>query len=160
MILFYLLWANLADLDYLPGLVVGKPNVFHHQITHSLGAAVLMAVVGGLLWPRRGGKMRFTFFVVPFVLYLSHLVLDYLCADSRAPYGLQLLWPLTDDYYISPVSLFLNLHKGQTSGHFFTSLFAWQNLKAILVEFLWLTPVVFLVGVIVGKRGRRGEGCQ
>src|ERR1044071_7547790 len=31
----YLLAANAPDLDFLPGLIVGDPNRFHHGISHS-----------------------------------------------------------------------------------------------------------------------------
>ena len=45
----YVFAANAADLDFIPGLLSGDPNRYHHGISHSLGFAALVAVVFGLL---------------------------------------------------------------------------------------------------------------
>ena len=49
LIVFYLLVANAADLDFIPGLLVGMPNRYHHGISHSVGFAALIAVACSLL---------------------------------------------------------------------------------------------------------------
>ncbi|HEX7502194.1 MAG TPA: metal-dependent hydrolase, partial [Acidobacteriota bacterium] len=49
---FFIFLANLPDADFLPGLLMGRPNLFHHGIFHSLGAALAIAAVGGWLFSR------------------------------------------------------------------------------------------------------------
>jgi len=33
----YCFIANAADLDFIPGIFLGKPYLFHHGISHSIG---------------------------------------------------------------------------------------------------------------------------
>ena len=44
---FFIFLANLPDADFLPGILLGCPNLYHHGIFHSLGAALAVALVGG-----------------------------------------------------------------------------------------------------------------
>jgi len=44
--LFFMLLANLPDADFLPGLLCGRPNLYHHGAFHSLGAALGVAALG------------------------------------------------------------------------------------------------------------------
>ena len=41
----YIVLSNLADFDFLFGFVVGEPNKYHHQFTHSI---VMAAVFAGI----------------------------------------------------------------------------------------------------------------
>jgi membrane-bound metal-dependent hydrolase YbcI (DUF457 family) len=45
--------ATAPDLDFLPGLLVGKPALFHQSITHSLGAAMLVSLGAAGVWSLR-----------------------------------------------------------------------------------------------------------
>ena len=36
---------NAPDLDFIPGLILGRPNLYHHGISHSLGAAVIFSCI-------------------------------------------------------------------------------------------------------------------
>lgn len=87
--LFYVFLANAADLDFLPGILVGKPLLFHHTVTHSFAAALTCGLVVGLFAKilRKGGFLKASFLAI--VAYGSHLVVDLLGPDS-----LSLLWPL------------------------------------------------------------------
>src|SRR5262245_58069994 len=49
LVVLYLFAANAPDLDFLPGFLVGDPNLYHHGVSHSIGFASLFALVMGLL---------------------------------------------------------------------------------------------------------------
>ena len=72
--------ANLADFDFLPGLLLGDLRTFHHQATHSLAAAAMVGLlVGGLAsrWNLNGIRCG----ILGGGLYLSHVALDLLVND-------------------------------------------------------------------------------
>ena len=48
-VLFFALLASAADLDYIPGVLIGNPNLFHHTITHSIAAAIVCGFVIAVL---------------------------------------------------------------------------------------------------------------
>ena len=136
--------ANAADLDFLPGLLVGDPGRYHHGPSHSLGFAVLFALACSfllLLFKRAAIGWNFTIF---FALYSSHIALDYLSIDTTAPYGVPLLWPLSDAYYIAPFAFLPGIRRAATSIEFIPSLFSLHNLWAASVECLLLLPFLLL----------------
>ena len=49
-VFIYIVLANLADFDFLFGFVVGEPNKYHHQFTHSFVMAVLIAGIFALIF--------------------------------------------------------------------------------------------------------------
>jgi len=84
------LLSLLPDFDVLPGLLFGDPRLFHHQGTHSVTVAVMVALfigclaawcrLRGLWWGAWGGS-----------LYLGHVILDIFVNDPSPPFGVQLL---------------------------------------------------------------------
>ena len=140
-----LFMANAPDLDFLPGLLVGKPSMYHSGITHSLGFALLFSLVGATLYSLRS-RQFLPVFVMCFFAYLSHLFLDFMNPDGRPPYGVPFFWPLSNQYFISPVPLFLGVHhSGSTSNQdFIKSVLSLQNLLGIAYEIIALTPFLFL----------------
>ena len=100
--------ANAPDLDFLPGLLTGQPALYHRGLTHTLGAVVAVGVVVGLalraLGWRTGTASRAALWVA--AVYASHLVLDFFTTDVKGPHGARLLWPLSNEYLISPVTPF------------------------------------------------------
>ena len=44
-VLLFVLFANAPDLDFVPGILLGDPGAYHHGISHSLGFALMVAVV-------------------------------------------------------------------------------------------------------------------
>ncbi|MFC1683806.1 metal-dependent hydrolase [Candidatus Zixiibacteriota bacterium] len=155
-ILLYVIAANLPDLDILPGFLVGLPNLYHHGISHSLGLAILMGLVVLLYraWQRKRDLLRV--FGIAFGLYLSHVLLDCLITDTTAPFGVQLLWPLSNRYVISPLLIFPTVYKAGTSGIFLSSLVHPGNLKLIGVELLYFVPLVAAAQLWLRRnRGRR-----
>lgn len=89
-----------ADLDFVPGLLLGDPARFHHGPSHSLGFALLVAA---LLWVLVS-RDRWRWALVGSGAYATHLLLDFLTVDPSSPVGIPLLWPLSDAYLISPVT--------------------------------------------------------
>lgn len=144
-IITFFLWsiffANSPDLDFIPGFFAGNPNLYHHGISHSLGAAVLVAFAFGWIFSNYLGSYKKGALFL-FLLYLSHLLLDFLTVDTRFPFGEPLFWPLTDRYVISPVLIFSDVHKTSNSGTFIHSLFVRHNFLGMIREFFILLPFV------------------
>jgi len=156
--LFFVFLANLPDADFLPGILLGRPSLYHHGIFHSLGAAVAAALVGGGIFYLRDTKFRAAPAVI-FMVYFGHLLLDFFARDGVAPYGLPLFWPLSRRYFIAARPVFLNITRSQHSHDFFASLFNGHNLEAALREIAILgglaLAVVLLRRCLQGKRSRR-----
>ncbi|GIW47809.1 MAG: hypothetical protein KatS3mg078_1686 [Deltaproteobacteria bacterium] len=147
--------SNLPDVDFLPGFLLGKPNYFHHGISHSVGFSVAFALLMGFVFYLKGGSFLRNSLLF-FSLYFSHILLDLLSYDSSFPYGLAALWPFTSDYYISPLSLFLDIQRDSASATFITSMFSIHNLMAVLLELALFTPLI-VVSVLL-TRVRKKEG--
>jgi hypothetical protein len=136
-----MLIANLPDADYIPGYLVGRPNAYHHYALHGIGAAVSVgAVIGMFYWLRF--RRFLPYFALTSATYSTHLLLDYLAVDTSAPFGLQLFWPLTTKFFVSPFPVFMDIAKGQNNEAFFASLLAWHNLRSILWELVVMVPVI------------------
>jgi len=94
--------ANAADVDFVPGLLAGDPDLYHRGFTHTLGATVLVAVVAAVaarVWRWRWRPSRVAMFVG--AAYGTHLLLDYVTSDVVPPHGARFLWPLSDAYYLA-----------------------------------------------------------
>lgn len=131
--------ANLPDIDYLPGVLMGQINAFHHGYTHTLGWIVAVAFTSWLLW-RKADRVGWTVFTVLFAALASHLFADIFSDDNNPPYGIMALWPFTDSFYISPGSIFWSLRKAT-----WNDVFQWYNVHAALYEALLLAPIVAMV---------------
>jgi hypothetical protein len=79
--------------------------------------------------------------------YASHLLLDFLAADVSPPFGIQLLWPLSDGWYRAPRTVFLATERR----HFLSLATVLTNLKATAWELLVLAPVLGLVWLVREK---------
>jgi inner membrane protein len=163
LIILCVFMANAPDLDFLPGIVAGHPALFHQGITHSvlfgcivsLGAAVVCAYGG---WP------FLRIFYLCLFSYLSHLVMDFFGPDGRPPYGIPLLWPMSDTYFISPVPLFLGMHHAGSAQasvqDWIRGVLDFRNLGAVALEVVLIAPFVFL-GMRRGEtRQRIGESIE
>ena len=81
--------ANAPDLDFLPGILIGQPALYHQGLTHSLGFAVMASLgIAGIFSFKK--KMFSVVFKVCFLSYASHLVIDIFGPDGRLPYGVPL----------------------------------------------------------------------
>lgn len=155
--LFLMFLANLPDLDFLPGLLRGRPNLYHHGAFHSLGAALAVALGGAVLL--RSPRRRFApAAALVFLAFASHLLLDLFALDLVPPYGLPLFWPFSGEYVIAPCPLFLNITRSAASGDFFPSLFNGHNLAAALREAFLLGGAALAATGWRRRAGRRRDG--
>jgi inner membrane protein len=120
-----------ADLDLLVGL--------HSRYTHSVGAVAVMFVAAWLaLKPRARRPVAVA--VALALCYASHLLLDLLGSDTSPPLGIMALWPLSSEFYLSPVTIF-----GGISRRYWLAA-AWvQNARSVARELLLLAPPAALV---------------
>ena len=100
--------ANVADLDFIPGILVGNPDLFHHSFTHSFTLAVIVGLVAAAavkVWKKRG---FFKTFLISFLAYSTHIILDLLLDANPLP----IFWPLTPGQLTARISGFniQNIH--------------------------------------------------
>jgi membrane-bound metal-dependent hydrolase YbcI (DUF457 family) len=98
--------ASAPDADFLPGIVIGQPGVFHRGVTHTIAAVAVVAMIGWIVGYRRA-PLRWTgagTALFAAVVYGSHLVLDFFTTNRRPPSGGRFLWPFSDAYYLAPVT--------------------------------------------------------
>ncbi|MCI0515548.1 metal-dependent hydrolase [candidate division KSB1 bacterium] len=136
--LLFILIANLADIDYVPGLLIGAPNLYHHGVTHSLLAAFSVGLALALIYKFILKKEFAWYFIIFSMLYFSHLLLDYFAMDTLEPFGIPLFWPISENYYISPIQIFSDVYKGSTNTSFFKSILVQHNLLTALKELIIL----------------------
>jgi membrane-bound metal-dependent hydrolase YbcI (DUF457 family) len=127
----------------------------HSTYTHSLGAALLAALVA---WAATAGRAASTAraaaastprapTVRPVVMALacgaawaSHVLLDWLGTDKNPPSGITALWPFSSAYYYSALDLFPAVDRRYWLPGF------WQrDLTAVAWELIVLLPVTALV---------------
>jgi inner membrane protein len=134
----YFIAATAADLDFIPGIIIGDANRYHHGVTHSIGASLIGAFIFSLLFRlNRDFTGRFLIFSS---LFLSHIFLDYFSSDTRFPYGVPLFWPLSEIYYISKIPIFLDIQRGSIQ-----LLFSPHNWIAALREVLIVGPLAAIL---------------
>lgn len=151
-LLIFVVIANAPDLDFIPGLLMNEPNRYHHGISHSFGAAVLVS--GMIAWLHKLPVFQkvHVSFGSALTLYSSHLVLDMLTLDARLPLGIPLFWPLSGTYLHVPVlppvkHSFLD---DATIAQFLTDAFSTHNLGVVLME--CLLAFSFLLVIILLKK--------
>ena len=144
------IFASIApDLDVLVGMISGDPNSFHGRHMHSYGAAVVFGLVMGVIF---GGSQRLRITLWTMGTYAVSVTLDIFSVDGRPPYGVPLLWPISDQSIISPVSLFRSFRhggNGATPEQFFDEIFSVHNIFTLSVE---LALAVVLIGLIFAWR--------
>jgi inner membrane protein len=153
---FFIFLANLPDADFLPGLILGFPNLYHHGIFHSLGAALAVAVAVSWIFRRKKQPFR-RFAPLVFLIFYTHLLLDFFSKDFAAPYGLPLFWPFSGNYYIAAHPIFSNIIRSDRSADFFPSLLNRHNLEAAMLEIMLLGGLAILAGIVrwsLNKMGR------
>lgn len=134
----YILLANAPDLDFLPGILIGDPSAFHHNVSHSLLFGAFFTVALTFVAKRFLGWFPAYSFVrlviVGFLLYCSHLLVDFVTLDNGFPYGMPLFWPFSSYHVNAPVYGLLNIiHE--------TAPLSAHNLKAVLREILVFAPL-------------------
>ena len=136
--------ANAPDLDFLPGLIVGDPDRYHHGPAHSLGAALAFGLVITAVTRSIAPRLALRSGVLMTLAFVSHLLLDMLSVDVQPPRGVPLLWPLTQTNYAFPIELFLDIRRNTATGNFFTGLLVKSNVYSALWEAFVMSSVLAL----------------
>ncbi len=139
--------ANLPDLDLIPRLLFGEISSLHRQWTHSLIAALAFGLlIAGLA---RFWKGNSTFYGLwGGIIYLSHIVLDMLLDDPSPPHGVQLLWPISMSYFMSPITPFTSFSYGDPKVGIIGMFFLPHNIATMTREFSLMAPWVALAAYI------------
>jgi len=160
--IFFMFLANLPDADFLPGFLLGRPNLYHHGIFHSVGAALGIAALGAAFLYRK--KRQFWGPAAGiFLVYYSHLLLDFFTRDFVAPYGLPFFWPFSSRYFIAARPIFINITRSANAEDFLASLVNRHNLAAALREILILGGVALaaiMLRRLLGKRRSASAGTR
>jgi LexA-binding, inner membrane-associated putative hydrolase len=134
--------ANLADMDFIPGLLTGDPRRFHRGPSHSLMAAVVVAALGASLltwwsvpWLTRAGLI--------FLAYASHVGLDYFTPGR----GVLLSWPISHRRYQAAYPWFRSITPGKTRQSFSFEIDTKPLLAAIRREILLVAPGVAVLAL-------------
>lgn len=135
-----LLAANLADLDLVPGLLIGAHALFHRTLSHSLLGAGVFALLVLLVCRWRGTTQPSRTTLLLFAAYLSQILLDWLSLDIGPPRGLPLFWPLSSEHYMADPPVFLNIERSSP----FTLPVIIHNTKAVLLEAGLLGPIALM----------------
>ncbi len=155
LILVVIVAGNLPDIDLIFGSFVCNPNLYHHLWTHSITFCIMGGLLGGLGYRLLTGKDGLSVGSIIFLVMLSHLILDFFARDTNTIKGIQLFWPFSERYYISPVSLFREVQKSSANSTFIQSLFCWHNVYTIFIEIAILSPILILLWF--KKRFRRNR---
>jgi membrane-bound metal-dependent hydrolase YbcI (DUF457 family) len=147
------LLANLADVDFLIGLgTEANANALHHGFTHSLAAAVCVALAVSCVWRIAGSFWRSA--ILCFSAYSSHLLID-LCSGAKlgwnvAASGIPLFWPWAKEFR-SPLVLVVGVtHKD------LPALFSMKNVWSSFYELLTFGAItVALLALRVRYEERR-----
>ena len=106
---------------------------WHQGPTHSLGAAAIAGLAVGAVTrrPRLGAAAA--------CAYASHVLFDWLGADTMPPFGVMALWPFSHEHYLSRLDVFAGVLRIYKPG------FWAYNIKAVARELLILVPLFWLV---------------
>jgi membrane-bound metal-dependent hydrolase YbcI (DUF457 family) len=149
-----LLCAGLGAAPDLDLLVSGTHRTATHSLFAMLAVGLCTAVVAA---STRRPVLRVALMCA--AAYGSHLLLDWLGADYYPPRGIQLLWPISQEWYISGLDVFRQTARLRifTHGPMMTNLRAVLQEIAILgptVVVLWLVRVKALAGLAPQMAGR------
>jgi inner membrane protein len=124
----------IADVDlFLP--------IAHRGPLHSIAAGVGAGVIALVLLRMSRTPLDRPRLALAFAAaYGSHVLLDWLGADTSSPRGLMALWPFTSDYFISDLTMFRAI-----SRRYWMSNFWWDNTVAVLQELAILGPLVAFI---------------
>lgn len=124
--------AALADIDFvLP--------IRHRALSHSVGVAAFAGVIAFVWLKFFDARNAARWSMVIAVAYGTHVLFDWLGADTSAPRGLMALWPLSSAYYISDLDVFHSVDR-----RYWLEGFWRRNVIAVLREIAILAPLAAL----------------
>ena len=153
---FVAVCAGLAALPDVDLLLRGTHRTFTHSVTAACVVFIVAAAVTGKVTPLRafgrfGGRARWWTATVAALAYASHLLLDWLGADNYPPYGIELLWPWSDRWFISNLDVFQQTARR----HFLTLPIIRQNIVAVAREIAIVAPIVLVLWLVRVKTAAR-----
>lgn len=115
----------------------------HRTVTHSIGAVLFVGLFAAALAANARRPMARVALMCAGA-YASHLFLDWLGADNYPPRGIQMLWPITHEWYVSGIDVFRQTARLRvfTRGPMLT------NVRAILQEIAILGPTVVALWLV------------
>ena len=128
------------DLLYMP---------LHRTATHSVTAAALVTIIAAAVTGWVTGRVRWPIAIACGAAYGSHILMDWLGADASRPHGVQVLWPWSDRWFISPWAIFPGTERRAP----FSARSMWINLKAALGE----AGIMGLVAYAAWRSRGRGQ---
>ena len=145
-----ILLANLPDLDFLIGLgTEANANALHRGFTHSLAAAVFVALAVSCVWRIAASFWRSA--ILCFSAYSSHLLID-LCTGTKlgwnaAASGIPLFWPLSKTYSSPFILVFGVRHEN------LQQLFSIENMWSPIYELLTFGAITAIVLAVRARIG-------
>jgi membrane-bound metal-dependent hydrolase YbcI (DUF457 family) len=120
--------------------------VAHRTVTHSLGAVLFVGLFAGALAANARRPIARVALMCA-AAYGTHLLFDWLGTDSYPPRGIQLMWPLNREWYISGIDVFRQTARLRifTHGPMMT------NIRAVLQEIAMLGPTVVALWLVREK---------
>jgi inner membrane protein len=125
--------AAAPDLDLILRVFDGANH--HRGASHSLAAAIIAGLCGEAL--RRRGAALPSGWAISWA-WATHVLMDYLGVDTSPPFGEMALWPFSNGYFISPVSVFYDIPRS------FSAAAIRHNAIAVAFELLVMVPIVAL----------------
>jgi hypothetical protein len=132
---WFILVANLPDIDFIITPLLGSGGLFFHQFyTHNFFFVSLSALL--LFSMFKTGRGRLSLFAVA----VSHLILDLIIIDPVAPVGFRVFFPLWNRLF--NIGVFPNFLRGDLG-----TVFSWHNLRTVALEMVFFVlPVLVLCG--------------
>ena len=147
--------AAAPDLDLLLATVL---PIQHRTITHSVAAVAVTTILAIVVTRQVNSPARLRIPAICGLAVASHLLLDWLGVDRVPPYGLQTLWPLSSQFYLSGLDWF----RGTARINVFSHAALITNALAIAQEIAILgtiAAVVYLVRVKPATRFAPEMSC-
>jgi membrane-bound metal-dependent hydrolase YbcI (DUF457 family) len=132
--------AAAPDLDLVAGI--------HRMATHSVTAALLVAVAAGLI-ARGRGRPALRVGLMCGAAYATHLLLDLVAVDQTPPKGIELLWPFSHRWVITNWQVFLPTERR----NLLSAYAVLRNVRAGVRELAIMTPVLIALWLVSCNRG-------
>jgi membrane-bound metal-dependent hydrolase YbcI (DUF457 family) len=115
----------------------------HRAYTHSIGAVMLTGLVAAAAAARCQRPITRVALMCA-AAYATHLLLDWMSADTLPPYGLQLCWPFSSGWFISGWDLFRQTERRD----FLSAASIRKNVLAVLQEVAILAPPLVVLWLV------------
>lgn len=147
----------LPDADFIPGMLIGDAGRWHHAGTHSLAFALAVSccLFAAFVVTTGHRHLAAQAALAAGMLLVAHLALDLVTDDTREPYGMQLLWPFSREYYLSPVALLERVYRGPLDAYFLRRWAVMLGREALLLGGPFLLAWAWRRHGSHGKRPRR-----